>query len=99
VKHEDASDWRFFVDLIHQGRGVNAEESVRLSGAFLRGHFHKRAAICHTFECLEINREGGELCRRKRAVKDSLGVTRAAAHSAERSLPIAILNRSRNVKC
>ena len=88
---DDAGDWRFFVDLIHQGRGLNAEEGVRLSGAFLRCNFHKRAAICHAFECLEINREGGELCRRKRAaVKNSLGVTLAPAHSAERS-PVDLL--------
>ena len=72
------------MDLIHQGRGVNAKESVRFGGTFLCCCFHEGAAIGHAFKCLEIDGESGRLCRRKRAaLKDSFGVTRTRAHRTE----------------
>src|SRR5262249_22691721 len=77
--------WRLFMDLIHQGSGVNAEESIRLGGAFLRCSFHKGAAICNAFKCFEVDSERCGLSWCKRAtVKNSVNVTRTCAHGTER---------------
>jgi hypothetical protein len=100
------------VDLIHQGSGVNAKESVSLGGAPLRRSFHKSAAICDAFKRFEMpntasarrTSNGSGVCARDGMVAPSVSKRKEIVGLPARIVrvvnmfPKAILNRGLDVK-